>query len=69
MSQVHAIALQMIATGIIEFVVTDKTKVGTEAMTKAKISIKTTVTSIERDGKKYATPMYMVNEQWEGINT
>jgi hypothetical protein len=69
MSQLYTIALQMIATGMIEFVVTDKTKVGTEAMTKANISIKTTVTSIERDGKTYATPTYMVNEQWEGINT
>ena len=68
-SQVYVIALQMVATGMIEFVVTDTTKLGTEATSKANVSIKTTVTRIERDGKPYATPTYMVDKRWEGINT
>ena len=69
MPQVHVVALQMIATEMIEFVVTDKTKVGTEAMSKANVSIKTTVTRIVCDGKTYTTPTCMVDERWEGINT
>ena len=42
---------------------------GTEAVSKANIVIRTTVTSVERDGKQYGTPTYMVDENWEGVNT
>ena len=69
MSQVHVIALQMVATGMIHLAVNNKTKVGTESMSKVNIVIRTTVTSIERDGKTYAPPTHMVDAQWEGINT
>ena len=69
MSQVHAVALQMVAAGMIDLAVKDKTKVGTEAMSKANILIRTKVTNIERDGKQYCTPTYMVDTKWEGINT
>jgi hypothetical protein len=69
MSQIHAVALQMVAAGMIDLAVKDKTKVGTEAMSKANILIRTKVTNIERDGKQYCTPTYMVDTKWEGINT
>ena len=51
MGQVHVITLQMIATGMIKLVVTDNTELGTEGMSKVNVTIKATVTSIERDGK------------------
>jgi len=59
----------MVAAGMIEFAVKDRTKVGTETMSKANIVIRTKVTNIERDGKRYSTPTYMVDANWEGINT
>ena len=52
MSQLHAVALQMVAAGMIDFAVKDKTKVGTEALSKANIVIRTTVTSVEREIEK-----------------
>ena len=63
MSQVHAIALQMVANRMVEFVVTDKTKLGTEAMSKANVSIKTTVTNFVCDEKTYTSPTYVVDER------
>ena len=38
-------------------------------MTEANLSIKTLVTTIERDGKTYTTPTYVLDKQLEGINT
>jgi len=69
MSQLHAVALQMVAAGMIELAVKDRTKVGTETMSKANIVIRTKVTNIKRDGKRYSTPTYMVDANWEGIHT
>ena len=53
----------MVATGMIDFVVTDKTKLVTEAMSKANVSIKTMVTNIICDGETYTSPTYMVDER------
>ena len=50
----------MIATGMIECAVMGKTKLGTEAMGKVNVSIKTTVISIKLDRKTWAAPTHMV---------
>ena len=55
MSQVHVIVLQMITTGMIEFFVTDKTKLGTEAMGRVNVSIKTMAANIKCYERTYAT--------------
>ena len=62
---IHALMLQLVARGIIEMAVSDKTKIGTD-----NISIKHLVLTlpITTNGDGDATLTYTMDEAWEGLN-
>ena len=68
MSQVHAICLQMVAKEIISMNVTDRTKVGTDKITRKDVVM--TYPRAKRcvDGDECWCPGFMVDELWEGLN-
>ena len=68
LSQLHVVALQMLGAGIMKLVVTDKTTVGTNKVISADIAMKVCVKDVERNGRFYATPCYMIDKCWTGIN-
>ena len=68
MSQVHAVSLQTLGVGIIKLIVTDRTKVGTKKVTSANIALNVGMEEVERNGRLYLTPCYMIDECWNGIN-
>ena len=68
MSQLHAVALQLLGTGIVKLMVTDKSKVGKDKVMSADIDIKVCVKDVQRNERFYLTPCYMIEECWTGIN-
>ena len=68
MSQVHAVSLQTLGVGIIKLIVTDRTKVGTKKVTSANIALNVGMEEVERNGRLYLTPCYMIDECWNEIN-
>ena len=63
-SQVHVVALQM----LLPVTDNDKTKVGTKKVMSTDITLKLGVKEVERNGRFYLTPCYMIDECWNGIN-
>jgi hypothetical protein len=68
MSQLHAVALQLLGVEIVKLMASDKTKVGTDKVLSADIATKVCVKDIKRNGQFYGTPCYMIDECWTGIN-
>ena len=62
MSQVHAVCLQMIARGIISMNVTDRTKVGTEKITRTDLTVTWSRIKLNVDGDECWCPGFMVDE-------
>ena len=48
MSQLHAVALQMLGTGIVKLMVTNETKVGTNKVMSSDIAMKVCVKDVEK---------------------
>ena len=68
MGQVHALCLQMIAKGMIELKVNDKTKVGTDKIARGDLSVSCPIVKRVRSGLTYCYESYRLDEMWEGIN-
>ena len=64
----HTVALQLLGTGIVKLVVTDKTKVGTDKVRSVDVAMKVCVKEVERNGRFYAMPCYMIDKCWTRSN-
>ena len=67
MGQMHAVTLQLLAKGIIELTVTNRTKIGTPKLKVTDVTIKTANVNIVWANRTYYTPAYAVDKYWEGI--
>jgi superfamily II DNA helicase RecQ len=68
MSQLHAVALQLLGAGTVKLMVSDKKKLEQNKVLSADIASKVCVKDIERNGQCYGTPCCMIDECWTGIN-
>ena len=68
MSQVHAACLQVVAKGIISMNVTDRTKVGTDKITRKDVAVTCPRAKRCVDGDECWCPGFMVDKLWEGLN-
>ena len=68
MGQVYALCLQMIAKGMIELKVNEKTKVGTDKITRRDLSVSCLIVKRVRNGLTYCYESYRMDEMWEGIS-
>jgi len=68
MGQMHALCLQMIAKGIIQLKIDDKTKMGTDKVTRRDLSVACPIVKRVRNGLTYCYESYRMDEMWEGIN-
>ena len=62
MGQVHALCLQMIAKGIIELKVNNKTNIGTDEMTRGELSVACPIVKRVRNGLTYCYESYRMDE-------
>ena len=68
MGQVHALFLQMIAKGIIQLKVDDKTKIGTVKVTRRDLSVACPIVKRMRIRHTHCYENYRMDEMWEGID-
>ena len=69
MGQIHALALQMFANGIIALDVKDTAKIGTDKLLLEHMSIKLPTGTQMRRGNAQRLPAFMMDKFWDGINT
>ena len=62
MSQLHVVALQMLAKGIIKLVVSVKTKIRTSKIMSADILMTVRVKGVKGNGRMFSTPYYMIDK-------
>ena len=68
MGQIHALALQLITKGIIELIVYDNSKIGTDSVLSSDLRVHLPFGK-ERKGVGFVTmPAYCLDSFWEGIN-
>ena len=66
--QIHALCLQLIAAGITDLAVTDRSRIGTDKMSSKVVAVKCPDVKRTKDGYAYCYPGYMVDDLWEGFN-
>ena len=68
MGQIHALYLQLIAKGIINYDVKDRSKIGTERLKQDDLFLICPKMKFVTNGIQCCLPGYMVNSLWDGLN-
>ena len=66
--QIHGLCLQLVATGMITFEVTDRSKIGTKKFTKADLSLVCPKMKETINGNEHWNQGYRIDRLWSGMN-